>query len=474
MSAGVLVGLDVGTTNTKALVVGTDGREVADARVPTSWTERGAWVETSAAALVTGTLEAVADALEAAAVRLGTDVHAVGVGITGMAECGVLLAADGSVRAPVIAWFDPRGSEELAQLPAHLRDAFPGTTGLPLSTLPTLSKLLRLRGQGVGAQPGECWLNVPEYLAHVLGADRATEPSLASRTGLLDQATAAPWPEALDAVGAGTGLLPVMLPAGTALGQVGAPAAPPALAGAVVVVAGHDHPVASFGAGAWGPADLFDSFGTAESVVRVVAHPLDPVQRRRIVGLGLTAGAHVLEDRWVVSGPTRAGLVLRRVLGLLGMVDDESRARLDEAWSPDAAFRGAVVGGANMTDDDVVVRTTGDGVDPAAVWAAALEHCGTTVRALAATIDDEVGTPRRGVVAAGGWTRMSSVRAAKARAMADITFSSRQQPGAYGAATLAAWAASGRGGTAVDFALGFSAAPAGTVESLPPQQGART
>lgn len=454
MSAGeVVVGVDIGTTNTKVLVVGADGGEVAEHRVPTTWTQRSGWSETSAEALFAATLSAVDVALTRAAVVLGRAPRVAGLGVCGMGESGVLLGADGAGRAPVIAWFDPRGAAELATLPVEVRDAYAATTGLPVSPLSTLAKLLWLREQGVRLDGG-CWLNVPEYVAHRLGAERAAEPSLASRTGLLDQATGTPWLQALDALGVGADLLPPLLPAGTHLGRAGGEGCPRGLTGAALVVAGHDHPAASFGAGAWGPEDLFDSCGTAESLLRVVARPLTGEQRAALVACGLTAGSHVLEDRQVVAGPTRGGIVMRRVLRLLGATEGEARDALDASWVADRRDAGVTVSGATMTDEEVVVRVVGDEITPADVWAAALAHVSSTVGALVASIDAQVG-PRRAVVAAGGWTRMVSVRGQKVLELPDTTFSPRQQAGAFGAATFAAWAAAGRKGTAVDFAAGF-------------------
>jgi sugar (pentulose or hexulose) kinase len=469
----VVVGVDVGTTETKALVVGTDGREIADAAVATIWNRTGAHADTTPDRLRDGMVAAVRAAVAAAAARAGREVRGVGVGLTGMAESGVLLDPSGAVRAPVVGWFDPRGGDALARLPADVLAALPAVSGMAVSPLCTMAKLAWLREQGLGPAPGCRWRNVPEHLACTLGGEPAAEPSLASRTGLLDQATGRPWPEGLAAVGAPADLLGSVVPAGTSLGRVTDPALP-ALSGAHVVVAGHDHPVASVGAGAWEDDDLFDSFGTAESVLRSVPSPLTGEQRARLVALGLTAGSHVLEGRWVVSGPTRAGIVLRRVLDAMGCADPAGRDRLDAAWhsargmsgggpsgtAPAAGAPSAVVAGAGMTDTDVTLRLVADPVAPDAVWAAALDHTSAAVATLAERIDAEVGARRRRVVAAGGWTRMASVRAAKALALPDVSFSSRRQAGAYGAATLAAWAAAGRHGSAPDFARRFQRTPA--------------
>jgi hypothetical protein len=65
------------------------------------------------------------------------------------------------------------------------------------------------------------------------------------------------------------------------------------------------------------------------------------------------------------------------------------------------------------------------------------------------------------------------VREAKALAMTDVSFSSRRQPGAFGAAIFAAWAAAGGPGTAVDFASEFVHETAGPFrqQSVNPPQG---
>jgi len=62
-------------------------------------------------------------------------------------------------------------------------------------------------------------------------------------------------------------------------------------------------------------------------------------------------------------------------------------------------------------------------------------------------------------VAAGGWTRMASVRAAKAAAIDALSFSPVVQPGVTGAALLAAFALAGRGLPVADFIRQSAADP---------------
>ena len=85
-----LVGLDVGTTSCKAVVMAPDGREVAAGRAPTPWTTTALGTQTDGAALVDAARAALADAVAAA-----PPGQILGVGVASMAESGVLLADDG-------------------------------------------------------------------------------------------------------------------------------------------------------------------------------------------------------------------------------------------------------------------------------------------------------------------------------------------------------------------------------------------
>jgi hypothetical protein len=71
-------------------------------------------------------------------------------------------------------------------------------------------------------------------------------------------------------------------------------------------------------------------------------------------------------------------------------------------------------------------------------------------RLLLDDIEKVVG-PHRRAVAAGGWTRMASVRAAKASAIKAVSFSPVVQPGVTGAALLAAFAIDGNDMPLADF-----------------------
>lgn len=163
----LLVGIDVGTTYCKALVLDAEGEELGEARERTPWTPVATGAELDPRAIA-GTALAVAS--RALAESPAGEVAA--VGIAGTAEAGVLLDRRGEPTGPVIAWHDVRGTDEARALGDEI-GWFSATTGLPASPLCSLASrtgLLSLRdGEWWGEAPA--WLGVPEdFLAELVPA----------------------------------------------------------------------------------------------------------------------------------------------------------------------------------------------------------------------------------------------------------------------------------------------------------------
>jgi sugar (pentulose or hexulose) kinase len=451
----VFIGLDVGTTTSKALVRTGDHRDIGIVEAPTPWHNYpDGRTETSAEVLLNLATQLISQAVRTAESAVGP-VRIRGIAVAGLAESGVLLDPTGRPVAPVLAWFDPRGQQQVDQLRAanpEFAELFAAKTGLPWDCQASIAKLMWLRDNGWPIGPGARWLSVPEWIVHQFGGDQVREPSLASRTGLIDQNTGDPWLDGFTAAGLPAGLLPPELAAGYRAGRLSHDLAPVGSAQVALTVAGHDHPVAALGGGAVGPDELFNSSGTADVVARSIPGRLDDQQRRAVVGSGWSAGSHILPDTTLILAGVRGGLLLRRVLTSLGADSPDGRAALDRAsLAVDALPPGLEVSGAGPTGNDVVIRL-GDDATPAAIWAAATRYTAAEIRTLLANIERVVGPHRRGV-ASGGWTRMSSVRAAKASAIDHLSFSPVTQPGVTGAALLAMYAVSDGSTALADFVV---------------------
>lgn len=455
----LLVGLDVGTTSSKAVVFDAEGAALAVGRAPTPWTH----VEPSGAACAPGT-ELSADALLAAAVtavsRALADAPAgrvAGLGVTSMAESGVLLDARGRPVVPVIAWHDARDLAEVAHLGRDLgADRFSARTGLPLRSQWSLTKHRWQRDSDPATAAGVRRLSVAEWVVRGLGGDEASDASLASRTGWLDLSARGWWTEALEWSGASESLFPPLVTSGTALGRVSWDAGVPRLTGAVLTTAGHDHQAATVGAEAAGPGDQLDSCGTAEALVRTVSAGFSADGVSRLAQGGVTVGWHVLEGRWALLGATEGGLALQRVLSVLG--GREALAALD------AAALEAAPGAVSIGLDDssrVTVGDIGDAVTAGDVWRAALEEVTDQIHRIHQSMTSVVG-PHRSMVVTGGWSRSPAFMQVKGRAFGELTRPGVEEAGARGAALLAGVAAGTYGGPDAFPPLPAEAGPAGS------------
>ena len=116
MTSNVVIGIDIGTTSAKAVARSTSRRGAPYVEQPTPWhTGSCGQTEIDPHRLVSVAVDLIGRAVRAAESAWGP-VRVRGVGVTGLAESGVLLDAAGRPAAPVIAWFDHRGGNEIEQL----------------------------------------------------------------------------------------------------------------------------------------------------------------------------------------------------------------------------------------------------------------------------------------------------------------------------------------------------------------------
>ncbi|MBN6055666.1 hypothetical protein JYK22_27290, partial [Nonomuraea sp. RK-328] len=297
-----LAGVDVGTTHVKVGLHDETGRCLAEVRRPTP---------REPPALVA----AVREGLAACAARTGHRPDAIGV--TGMAETGVPLDAEGRPLTPFLWWTDPRGAEEAAGLARDAVTLF-AVTGHRATAKTPLAKWLWLRRHEPAVMERmRWWAGAPEVVARALTGTLRTHATLAARTLAYDLAEGAYDPDLLALAGLTS---EVLAPVAGAVEPVGGAVAglDGVTAGTPVVLAGHDHMVGCWAAGVRRPGDAGDSLGTAEAVMVPAAAPPDP---RTGLALGITAdpsldGRHVV----LVGGLSSSGALLDWLLDLLAPV----------------------------------------------------------------------------------------------------------------------------------------------------------
>jgi len=326
MDADLVLGLDLGTTRTKALLLDVAGTEVAVAAGPTPFASEGSRIEMPVERLLQATEHLVAS--------LGADRERVAaVGLAGMAECGAPLDRSGAPVAPVIAWHDSRGTDVAERLVEQFGDALGLRTGQRPRSVSTVAKLGWLVANGTNAL--QRWLGVPELVLRSLTGAEVTEHSFASRTGCWDVVEMTWLEDVAAAAGFSMEVFGPVLPAGSAMGHIDAPTAERwgLPAGIPVTLAGHDHLAGAVGAGA-GPGDLVNSVGTAETVLGTTTTAPD---LRTALDLRTPVSVAPGGRGWVIlAGAARAGVVLEAAAGRFGYGFAELDAMAEQATPVDA------------------------------------------------------------------------------------------------------------------------------------------
>src|SRR5262249_25911411 len=262
--APLLLGIDVGTTNCKALIFDTAGVQRASASASTPVRHpRPGWAEHDPEALWQAVVAVVRQAL--AQVERS---RVVGVAVASVAEAGLLLAAAGGPLHPVIAWYDSRSDPQYRRWCDQFgAERFLSVAGNRPNPTYGVFKLQWLRDNLPDIYSAAVrWLHVADYIAFRLSGAQATDYSLATRTMLFDLLGLRWSDELIAAAGLRADLLPEVVPAGTRIGEVTqiVASATGLPAGVVVGCGGHDHICGALAAGAYHEGVGLDSMGTAE------------------------------------------------------------------------------------------------------------------------------------------------------------------------------------------------------------------
>lgn len=309
-----LLGVDVGTTNTKAVAYSLRGEPLAVASIPTPSVSEGTRRAHQRPEDVWDTTRA---AIRAVIASLPVEARLVGMAVASVGEAGVPLDAAGRALYPIIAWYDDRSAPQCAALVAELGEVgIYRVTGLPPTPIFSLNKLLWLRDRApdVLARMAR-WLCVSDYIAYRLTGEQAIGYSLASRTMAFDLERRA-WSEALlERAGLRPEHLPPPRPEGTLVGHVVDGQGTGLPEGLPVFVGGHDHVCGALAVGAFEPGIVLDSTGTTEAELVALPEVHDYLEAG---DLSFSLGCHTARDRYYAIGSILgAGSTMRWVASLL-------------------------------------------------------------------------------------------------------------------------------------------------------------
>lgn len=302
VSQGVLLGVDVGTTNVKAVAFAPSGEQVAAhaLRLPVLKPKAG-WAEYDPAVVLDTSIEVIRTVADT--VRSSGAGPILAVATSSMAETAVPLDRNGAPVHNAIAWYDERTDDQARWWRTHVgQDRIGSITGLPILPIFGINKILWLRENAPDAFARTVdWANMADFVAYRLSGVLATDFSLASRSMVLDIGRREWSDELLGACGIDRGLFAELVPSGTDLGPVTRDAASATgLAPTTRVVAGgHDHPCGAFALGLVDEGDVLDSIGTSESILTTMREAAtDP----RVAAAGYQQGVHVVPDRTYCNG----------------------------------------------------------------------------------------------------------------------------------------------------------------------------
>jgi len=312
----LLLGVDLGTTATKATLLDAEAGVLAAASEESPLASPAAgWAEASTDRWWRNVCRLVPRVAEAAGVH---PREIAGVACSGMVPAVVVLGEAGSALRPAILQNDARAAVEIAEVAAALEavgfDALARTGSVvsQQSVAPTWRWLVRHEPEVAGA--ARRLVGSYDWLAIALGAPAHVEENWALESGLftLEGSPAAP---VLEAAGLDPSLLaPVRRPADP-VGEVGreAAAATSLAAGTAIYVGGADHVLAAFAAGLAEAGDWLVKLGGAGDILVVSDEPV--VDRRWYLD------AHPLRGRWLPNGcMATSGSLLRWAQQLFGGV----------------------------------------------------------------------------------------------------------------------------------------------------------
>jgi xylulokinase len=296
----LLLGIDVGTTGTKALLLDPELGPIAEAERPSQLhSSRPGWAEEDPdewwanVCSLTRELARNADIGDVAA-----------VGITGMVPCTILLDEHDRVLRWSVQQNDARSGVEVAELNRRLADArVLERTGSAITQQATGPRFLWF-----AKHEPDLWaktrtvLGSYDYIAMRLTGERAVEANWALETGLFDFRSGAWAEDILVASGGRLALLPPIRRPDEIVGhitqeaahQTGLPVGLPVVAGTA------DHIGSAFAAGILDDGDVLVKLGGAGDIMLAVDEPL--VDERLYLDFHLLPGRYVMSGCMATSG----------------------------------------------------------------------------------------------------------------------------------------------------------------------------
>jgi xylulokinase len=293
-----LLGIDVGTSGTKALLITTDGQVVASStRTYPLYTPYPLWAEQEPEDWWNATVGAIRDVMTAS----GIDPKSIrGMGLSGQMHGAVFLDQSGQVLRPSILWCDQRTAEECAWITSTVGpEKIVELTCNPVLTGFTAGKIIWLRNNEPEVYAKVRKVLLPkDYIRYRLTGEFASEVSDASGTSLFNVRERKWADEVLDAISIPRDWMPKVYESPEVSGKINEAAASLTglSVGMPVVGGGGDQAAGAVGNGIVESGIVSSTVGTSGVVFAFADEPVIDPQLR------VHTFCHAVPDKWHVMG----------------------------------------------------------------------------------------------------------------------------------------------------------------------------
>ena len=311
----LLLGLDIGTTHIKAVVLN-EKLEIKALHIEDNNTVN---IENNGEVYLAENIWSIALKCIKEVVKKVNPLDIAAISVSSMAEAGVPLDINKKPLYPIIPWNDMRAKSQMDKLKDEVGEfQIYKKTGLIPHPKHSIARLMWLMEHEEELYSNiRHWLSVGDYIIFKLSGEIIADNTLACRT-MLYNLKEKDWDKDLLKYIGNENILPKVLEPGTVVGNVLKEIAEAAgiSKNTVVVTGAHDHICAAMALGLNGEDEILDSMGTSEVFVGIEGAP---VLSKEFFKLGVNQGCFPGNRYyWMTSTPASGGSIewLRKILSI--------------------------------------------------------------------------------------------------------------------------------------------------------------
>ncbi len=295
-----VIGLDIGTTSTKAVIFDYKGNVISESEVAYPLHHPyDQWAEQDPDEIQKAAVSAIQDAVQQEDIPSQTIT---GVGISAAMHSIICVDENGKALSPSIIWADRRSQKQAEKIKQTQSDLYK-KTGTPFHPMTPMAKLLWMKENEYEAyQKASRFVSIKEYLLFQWFGEYVVDYSVAASSGFynIDQQQ---WDvEALKTLEISENQLSTIVPASYQLKGLN-----PTISEAMrlqnetpFVIGGSDGPLANLGIGAINPGETAITIGTSGAIRQFSNNPIVD-EDQQVFCYSFT------DDLWIKGGPTNNG-----------------------------------------------------------------------------------------------------------------------------------------------------------------------